>query len=71
MTCPIHKRFYYTGEKCAMCEMEGLTVVKCEIDKIPRVLDTMSEQGHNLEIQSFAILVFKAGTHGKEKAQTT
>lgn len=60
MFCPLHRKpiLHGAGGKCPVCEQLGLQVHVCELDKINRVIDTLQEQGHTVNLQrSYAVIV--------------
>lgn len=57
MICPIHK--FRNEDECSLCEVAGVKVVECELDKRIRVEDTLEQQGYMLDYRrSFVRLVF-------------
>lgn len=61
ITCPIHHR-PTPGGTCQSCVDQGVFAIVCEIDKISRTVDTLTEQGYEMDPRgnaSFAVLVFR------------
>jgi hypothetical protein len=63
MLCPLHRLPILSGQgdTCAACVRLGLVVVTCELDKVDRTIDTLQEQGYEVDLrQSHAVIVYAA-----------
>jgi hypothetical protein len=61
MFCPLHRLPVLAGQgiTCSACDRLGLVVIDCELDKIERTLDTLIEQGYELDFhRSHAVIVY-------------
>lgn len=59
--CPIHHR-PTPGGVCESCDRMGIFAIVCEIDKISRTVDTLTQQDYEYDPRgnaSFAVLVFR------------
>lgn len=68
MLCPLHRLPVLAGQgdTCAACDRLGLVVLTCELDKVGRTIDTLQEQGYEVDLhRSHAVIV-----HAKEPQGT-
>lgn len=59
--CPLHRKplLDANGGKCPDCERLGIEVATCELDKQSRAIDTLLEQGYEIDFQrSHCVIVF-------------
>lgn len=62
MFCPLHREplLEASGGLCKHCERLGIRVATCELDKRERVLDTLLEQGYEIDFgRSHVVIVYR------------